>query len=228
VATSVAKPSPATLRRRRAKVAAILPILEATYPHAECALHFTNPLELAVATILSAQCTDARVNLTTPTLFARYKTAADYATADPADVEALVGSCGFFRAKTKNILGLGQALVEHHAGEVPADMDQLVKLPGIGRKTANVILNEAFGLAPGVTVDTHVARLSQRLGLTKHDNAVRIERDLMLVVPEASWGRWPHLLIFHGRGLCNARKPRCDVCPLLAHCPHGTRRMKQQ
>ena len=214
-------------KKRRERVATILPILEREYPHARCSLDFTTPLELLVATILSAQCTDARVNLTTPALFARYETAADYADSDPAELETFVASCGFFRQKAKSIRGMAAAVVERHGGEVPASMDDLVKLPGVGRKTANVVLGEAFGVAVGVTVDTHVGRLSRRLGLTGHEDAVKVERDLMAVVPREHWVRWSHLLIFHGRRTCVARSPRCEVCCLLESCPTGPKLLRQ-
>ena len=212
-----------SLKKRRDRAAAVLRVLERAYPDARCSLDFSTPLELLVATILSAQCTDARVNRTTPALFARYPTAADYAGADPAELERLVGSCGFFRQKAKNIRGMAALLVERHGGEVPRAMDDLVKLPGVGRKTANVVLGDALGVAVGVTVDTHVGRLSRRLGLTSHDDAAKVERDLMALLPPPAWPRWPHLLIAHGRRLCTARSPACGDCPLLDHCPTGRR-----
>ena len=213
----------ANLTRRRERVGAVLPLLREAYPDARCGLDFTNPLELLVATILSAQCTDARVNLTTPALFARYKLAADYAAADAEELEGFVASCGFFRQKAKNVRAMAAALVGQHGGEVPREMDQLVALPGVGRKTANVVLAEAFGQTIGVTVDTHVGRLSRRLGLSKHEDAPKVEADLMKIVPLGSWIEWPHLMIAHGRAVCRARSPNCGDCPLLEHCPAGPR-----
>ena len=218
----------ANLTRRRERVAAVLPVLRETYPNARCGLDFTNPLELLVATILSAQCTDARVNLTTPALFARYKSAADYAAADAEELEGFVASCGFYRQKARNVRAMAAALVEHHGGEVPLEMGQLVALPGVGRKTANVILAEAFGKTVGVTVDTHVGRLARRLGLSKHEDAPKVEADLMRIVPRESWIEWPHLMIVHGRAVCRARVPRCGDCPVLAHCPAGPKLLRQR
>jgi endonuclease-3 len=193
--------------------------LRAAYPDATCALNYSNPLELLVATILSAQCTDVRVNLVTPALFARYRTAADYAAAKPAEQEKLIQSTGFFRNKAKNIRGCCAALAEQHGGEVPREIDDLVKLPGVGRKTANVVLGTAFGLASGVVVDTHVTRLSRRLGLTKQKDAQKIERDLMALLPRRDWVDFSHLLIHHGRQVCKARKPNCEACTLAKWCP---------
>jgi endonuclease-3 len=193
--------------------------LEATYPTAKCALDFTTPFQLLVATILSAQCTDKRVNMVTPVLFARYPTPRDLATANPTDVEAIIQSTGFFRAKTKSLIGMSRALVEKHGGEVPDTLDDLVELPGVGRKTANVVLGNAFGKNEGVVVDTHVARLSKRLGFTKQDDPVRIELDLMPLFPRNNWAMLSHLLIFHGRQICVARTPRCETCPLNEICP---------
>jgi endonuclease-3 len=193
--------------------------LRAAYPDATCALNYSNPLELLVATILSAQCTDVRVNLVTPALFARYRTAADYAAAKPAELEKLIQSTGFFRNKAKNIRGCCAALAEQHGGEVPREIDDLVKLPGVGRKTANVVLGTAFGLASGVVVDTHVTRLSRRLGLTKQKDAQKIERDLMALLPRRDWVDFSHLLIHHGRQVCKARKPNCEACTLAKWCP---------
>jgi endonuclease III len=208
------KPTPA-LRRR---VRRILDALGELYPDAECALEHRTPLQLLVATILSAQCTDARVNLVTPALFARYQTANDFATADPAELEGLIASTGFFRMKAKNIRACCRMLVERHGGEVPGTMDELVQLAGVGRKTANVVLGDAFGV-PGITVDTHVGRLRRRLGLTVHGDPVKVERDLMAVVPQPEWTTFSHRLILHGRRVCVARKPRCEECALNRVCP---------
>ncbi len=194
-------------------------LLRKEYPDAKCELDYRNPLELAVATILSAQCTDKRVNLTTPALFARFPDAAALASASQEEVEALVKSTGFFRNKAKNIIGMAQALIARHGGEVPRTMDELVALPGIGRKTANVILGNAFGLNEGIVVDTHVARLSARLGLTRETDPVKIERALMPLFPRASWTLLSHLLIWHGRRICDAKKPRCVDCVLRHICP---------
>lgn len=194
--------------------------LAVAFPHVYCELDFTNPLELTVATILSAQCTDKRVNLTTPALFARYRTALDYAQADRAELEELIRPTGFYRNKANALINLGQALVARFDGEVPDTLADLVTLPGIGRKTANVVLGNAFGI-PGVVVDTHVGRIARRLGLTKNDDPEKVERDLMGLVPERYWTQLSHALIFHGRRICSARKPRCVDCPLRDDCRHA-------
>ncbi len=206
-------------KARRARTEEILGRLETEYPDAHCALDHRSPLELLVATILSAQCTDKRVNMVTPALFARYPTAADYADADMAELEELIRSTGFFRNKAKSLRGLGQALVEEHGGEVPSDMAALVKLPGTGRKTANVVLGNAFGIDEGVVVDTHVGRISRLLGLTEEKDAVKVERELMELVPRTHWTVWSHLLIYHGRAVCVARRPQCAQCVLADLCP---------
>ena len=197
----------------------ILRRLRAAYPEARCALEHRSALELLVATILSAQCTDVRVNLVTPALFARCPTAADYAAIPPPELEALIRSTGFFRNKAKSLVGLGRALVERHGGEVPRTMAELVALPGVGRKTANVVLGNAFGTNEGVVVDTHVMRLARRLGLTRSDDPVRIERDLMPLFPRPAWALLAHLLIAHGRRVCRAPRPRCAECRLADLCP---------
>jgi endonuclease-3 len=193
--------------------------LLATYPNAHCALDFTTPYQLIVATILSAQCTDKRVNMVTPELFAKYPTPAALAAADPADVETIIKSTGFFRSKTKSLIGMATAVDEKHGGQIPADMDALVKLPGVGRKTANVVLGNAFDTNVGVVVDTHVTRVSQRLALTKQTDPVKIELDLMKLFPRDGWTMLSHLFIEHGRQICDARKPKCDACPLSDLCP---------
>ncbi len=217
-----AKTRSSTLETRRQRVKAILPILKRTYPHAQCSLDYTNPLELLVATILSAQCTDERVNIVTKDLFKKYRSAKDFAQAKPEQLERDIQSTGFFRNKTRSLRGMGQALVERHQGQVPATMEELTHLPGVGRKTANVVLGNAFDQNVGVVVDTHVTRVANRLGLTSHAvDAVKIEHDLMQIVPREEWTLWSHLLIHHGRRICQARKPRCAECPLLPHCPAG-------
>ncbi len=200
----------------------ILTRLTAAYPDARCALDYGNAFELLCATILSAQCTDARVNLVTPELFARYSTPAALARARPADVEAIIQSTGFFRNKTRSLIGMAQALVADHGGDVPRTMAQLRELPGVGRKTANVILGNAYGINEGITVDTHVTRLSRLLGLTRHDDPVKIEQDLMPLFPRDHWALLSHLLIFHGRQVCIARRPRCADCVLNDLCPSSS------
>jgi endonuclease III len=202
-----------------ARVRAILSILKRHDPEPRCALDYTTPYELIAAVILSAQCTDKRVNLVTPALFARYPDAAALAVAEQADVEELVRTAGFFRNKAKNLIGMARGLVERFGGKVPSGMDELLSLPGVARKTANVVRGEVFGLADGVTVDTHVLRLSGRLGLTTHHDPVKVERDLMALLPHDEWILFSHRLIRLGRTICIARLPRCTVCPLSAHCP---------
>jgi len=192
--------------------------LAALYPDAHCELDFTTPLELAVATILSAQCTDKRVNEVTPVLFARYRDAAAYAAADRTELEDLVRTTGFFRNKTTSLIGLGQALCERFGGEVPAELDDLVTLPGIGRKTANVVLGNAFGV-PGITVDTHFGRLSRRFGWTTEDDPVKVEHAVGELIPKKEWTMLSHRVIFHGRRRCHARKPACGACPIARLCP---------
>jgi endonuclease-3 len=182
-------------------------------------LGFSSPLELIVATILSAQCTDERVNMVTPELFTRYRTAGEYAAADRDELEMIIHSCGFYRNKARNIQGMAQKLVDDYDGEVPARMEDLIRLPGVARKTANVVLSHAFGRDEGIAVDTHVTRLSQRLGLSTNTDPVKIEQDLMAVTPEHRWGRVSDLLIWHGRRVCAARNPRCAECVLASLCP---------
>jgi endonuclease-3 len=189
------------------------------YPDAHCALVFRNPYELTVATILSAQCTDKRVNMVTPTLFAKYPNARALSAARPEDVEEIIKSTGFFRSKTKSLIGMATAVDEKHGGEIPRDMDDLVKLPGVGRKTANVVLGNAFDTNVGVVVDTHVTRVSQRLSLTRQTDPVKIEQDLMKLFPKEGWTLLSHLFIEHGRQVCDARKPKCEICPLSDLCP---------
>jgi len=220
------KPSK-TIQTRRERVAIILPILKQLYPDARCSLDHTTPLELLVATILSAQCTDERVNIITKKLFKEYRNAKDYAHVPQEKLERDIASAGFFRNKAKSIRAMAAALLESHGGAVPQTMEELTSLAGVGRKTANVVLGNAFGKNIGVTVDTHVTRLSNRLGLTRHVvDAVKIELDLIQIVPQEDWTLWSHLLIFHGRKICQARKPNCQECTLLPHCPFGRKILK--
>lgn len=204
---------------RRERAAEILTRLVRAYPEARCALDHRDPLELLVATILSAQCTDVRVNQVTPALFRRCPTAADYAAIPTGELEALIQSTGFFRNKARSLRALGAVLVERHGGEVPATMEALVALPGVGRKTANVVLGNAFGKNEGIVVDTHVGRLARRLGLTREDDPVKVERDLEPLFPRSEWALLAHLLIAHGRQTCKAPRPRCAECSLADLCP---------
>jgi endonuclease-3 len=197
----------------------IAQLLKKHYSEAKCALNFSSPLELLVATILSAQCTDERVNLVTKDLFRKYRSAAAYCRAAPKDLEKDIQSTGFFHNKTKSIQGCCKSLLERYGGEIPRDLDALVELPGIGRKTANVVLGTGYGIASGVVVDTHVLRLSQRLGLTKEKTAEKIEQDLMAQFPKKEWIILSHRLIEHGRKICIARKPKCSQCPFDEICP---------
>jgi endonuclease-3 len=206
--------APAARARRAVK---ILDILEKTHPEARCALDYRNPFELAVATILSAQCTDERVNRVTPALFARFPTAAALAEASPAELEDIIRSTGFFRAKAKSLLGFAKALVER-GGELPRTVAEAVKLPGVGRKTANVVLGHAYGVNEGIAVDTHVLRVTNRLGLASGDDAVKVEAHLMPLIPRERWTRTTDLFIFHGRKICDARRPLCGACPVFALC----------
>lgn len=192
--------------------------LAAQYPDVHCELDFTTPLELLVATVLSAQCTDQRVNSVTPELFSTYRSAADYAAAERADLERIIAPTGFFRQKAATLQGIGQALCDRFGGEVPADLDSLVTLPGVGRKTANVVLGEAFGV-PGITVDTHLQRLAGRFGWTTQTDPVKVERDLMELFPKKDWTPMSQLVIWHGRRRCHARKPACGACSVARWCP---------
>jgi len=202
----------------KARTRKILRVLARLYPDAHCALDFRNPLELLIATILSAQCTDVRVNMVTPALFERYRDAAAYAAADTKELETAIQSTGFFRNKARSILACCKALVEKHGGQVPGTLEELIPLAGVGRKTANVILGNAFNVA-GITVDTHVGRVSRRLGLTKEEDPVKVEFALMELVPKKDWTMFSHRLIFHGRRVCHARKPLCSECALATLCP---------
>ena len=207
-----------TLQARKARARKIERALADAYPDAWCALRHENAWQLLVATILSAQCTDERVNMVTPALFERYPTPRALADAQPAELETLIHSTGFFRQKAKSLLGVAAATADQFEGELPRDLDALVKLPGIGRKTANVLLGTAYGV-PSIVVDTHVRRVSNRLGLTVEDDPTKIEMDLRDLLPAATWTHFTHRLIHHGRRICHARKPRCGECPLACHCP---------
>jgi endonuclease-3 len=207
--------SPHALRSRARRIVRRLAEL---YPDARCALDYGNPLQLLVATILSAQCTDVRVNLVTPGLFARYPSTEAFARAEPKELETAIQSTGFFRNKARSIIACCRRLLAEHGGDIPSTMDALVLLPGVGRKTANVILGNAFAV-PGITVDTHVGRLSRRLGLTKETDPDKVERDLMALIPKAEWTMFSHRMIYHGRQVCHARKPNCDGCALARLCP---------
>jgi len=207
------------LSAKQQRAIEILLRLKQLYPDATCSLNYETPVQLLVATILSAQCTDARVNLVTPELFRRFPDAAALAGADLSEIESLVKSTGFYRSKAKNIQGACRMIMEEFGGEIPQLMENLLKLPGVARKTANVVLANAFGINMGVTVDTHVKRLSYRMGLTKHTDPIRIERDLMLLIPQPDWENWSIRLIYHGRLICKARNPQCDRCALSDLCP---------
>jgi endonuclease-3 len=207
--------TPLALTRRARKINKTLALM---YPDAHCELDFRTPLELLVATILSAQCTDKRVNLTTPALFARYPDAAAYESADRSELEEMIRPTGFYRAKTNSLLGLGAALVERFDGEVPGRLEDLVTLPGVGRKTANVVLGNAFGV-PGITVDTHFGRLSRRFGWTAEEDPVKVEHIVGALIPRSEWTMLSHRVIFHGRRVCHARKPACGACGVRALCP---------
>jgi len=222
-ATKPVRPKRSRARLRGAALKAhatvIYDRLHAAYPDAHCALDFTNAFQMLCATILSAQCTDKRVNMVTPVLFARYPNAVELSAAKQEDVEEIIKSTGFFRNKAKSLIGMATAVVERHGGEIPSDMDSLVKLPGVGRKTANVILGNAFGLNDGIVVDTHVTRLSNRLGLATGTDAVKIEQELVPLFPREHWTMISHLLIEHGRQVCEARTPHCGECVLADICP---------
>ena len=200
------------------RVKKIWTILKKTYPDANIALRFVNPLELLIATILSAQCTDVRVNMVTKDLFKKYKSAADWAGADLKKIESDIHSTGFFRNKALNIKGTCTKIAEQYGGKVPGTMEDLLTLPGVGRKTANCVLGDAFGI-PGITCDTHVIRLSRRLGLSENSDPVKLEFDLAEIVPKKNWTAFSHLVITHGRNICKARKPNCPECPIAKHCP---------
>ncbi len=216
-------PRPKTTRAPKAvtlaRAAQLFTRLRALYPDAKCALEHRNAFELLIATILSAQCTDVRVNMVTPALFTKYPTPAAFVKATPQDIEEMIRSTGFYRNKAKSILGASKLLVEKYDGQVPRTMEELLELPGVARKTANVVMGNAFGLNVGMVVDTHIGRLSRRLGLSKHADPVKVEQDLMSLFPTENWTLLAHLLIYHGRQVCAARKPACDRCTLADLCP---------
>lgn len=217
-----------SLQARIDRTQKIITGLRNEYPDAHCELNHTNPLELLIATILSAQCTDKAVNLATPKLFARCRTAADYADANVEDLQTAIHSLGFFRNKSKSIQNCCRRLVEKHGGQVPTTMDELIELPGVGRKTANVVLGNAFSINEGIVVDTHVARLSHRLALSRRVEPEKIEIDLQALVPRKFWAMFSHWLIWHGRRCCYARKPDCDHCVIFSLCPYGQQLKKLQ
>lgn len=209
------------LSAKQQRALEILTRLKRLYPNATCSLNFANPLQLLVATILSAQCTDERVNQVTPALFARYHDAEDFAMADLAELEQYIKSTGFYRNKARHIQGACRRIVEVYGGQVPKMMEDLLSLPGVARKTANVVLAHGYGILGGVTVDTHVKRLSRRLGLTQETDPVKIERDLMRLIPQPDWENWSIRLIYHGRAVCQARQPQCEGCELIDLCATG-------
>jgi len=208
--------------RKKARAIEVFARLKRAHPDAHCELDHETPLQLLMATILSAQCTDKRVNMVTPSLFKRFPTAQALADAQQEELEEIIKSTGFFRNKSKSLIGLGKALVERHGGAVPDSMETLVRLPGVGRKTANVILGNAFRKNEGVVVDTHVGRLSLRLGLTRETDPVKVERELMPLIPREDWTMLAHVLVFHGRRICYARTPKCEICVLSEICPSST------
>ncbi len=207
-----------TFTATRARAKKIYDRLRKVYPDAQCSLDHEEPLELLVATILSAQCTDERVNKTTPALFKRFKTVEDFAAAPPRELEKYIQSCGFYKNKAKNIIGAAQKILTDHGGQVPQTLDELVALPGVGRKTANVMLGTVFGV-PGVVVDTHCGRIARRLGFTKKDDPTKVEHDLMKIWPKDTWSLNSHLFVYHGRAVCFARGPACSKCPVREFCP---------
>ncbi|MCU1227417.1 MAG: DNA-(apurinic or apyrimidinic site) lyase / endonuclease [Acidobacteria bacterium] len=207
------------MRKKTERVAEIIVLLKRLYPKAKCSLDFTNPFELLIATMLSAQSTDVRVNIVTKSLFRKYPDPASFARASQVEMERDVKQTGFFRNKAKAVIAASQAIMEKHGGEVPQSMEELTALPGVGRKTANVVLSNAFKAPVGIVVDTHVTRVTGRLGLTKNVDAVKIEEDLMALVPKKEWTNFSHRIIYHGRGICIARKPKCAICKLNELCP---------
>lgn len=218
---------PESLQQRKLRTGKITAGLRAVYPEAHCELNFSNALELLIATILSAQCTDKRVNIVTSSLFKRYRTAEDYASAPIAELEEAIKTAGFYRNKARNIQSCCRALVARHGGKVPGTMEELIQLDGVGRKTANVVLGNAFQINEGVVVDTHVARLVNRLGLTRQTAPEKIEQELMQLVPQDDWTMFSHWLIWHGRRRCPARKPDCAACEIRASCPTGAKAVRK-
>lgn len=210
-----------SLVQKQKRTSTLIKLLKKNYPNAECALHHRNAFELLLATILSAQCTDEKVNQVTRDLFEIYKTPSDFATADLEKLEILIRPTGFYKNKSKSLVGASKKIMSDFGGEVPRDLEKLVSLPGVGRKTANVVMGVAFKIATGIVVDTHVARLSYRLGLTQAKQPSQIELDLQKLVPKEHWIEIAHLLIFHGRAICKARRPACEKCSLLSHCPQA-------
>ncbi len=206
------------ISQKRQRTLEIIKIFNEEYGDADCTLDYVDPLQLVIATQLAAQCTDARVNLVTPALFAKYKTAKDFAEADETELSELIRSTGFYRNKTKNIIACGKKLVEDFNSEVPKTMEELLSLPGVGRKTANLVLGDAFGI-PGIVVDTHAGRLSRRMGLTKNTDPYKVELDLLKIIPEENQSMFCHQLVFHGRKYCDARRPKCEECPVRDICP---------
>ncbi|HOJ09964.1 MAG TPA: endonuclease III [Clostridiales bacterium] len=202
------------------RVNEIINVFDKLYPEASCSLHYKDPLQLLVATQLAAQCTDARVNIVTKDLFKKYKTVEDFANADQSELENDIKSTGFYRNKARNITNCCKMMIEHFNGKVPDNLEDMLKLPGVGRKTANLVLGDIFGI-PGVVIDTHAARLSKRIGLTKNDHPEKIEYDLMEIVPKQEWTKFCHQLVYHGRAICTARKPQCTRCPIREHCDYG-------
>ncbi|MBT9314794.1 endonuclease III [Leptothoe spongobia] len=215
---------PRLTKKRRALL--ILERLKELYPEAPCSLDYDNPLQLLIATMLSAQCTDARVNIVTPALFERFPSVTNYAEADVGEIESYIKSTGFYRNKAKNIRAACEKIVTDFGGEVPQSMETLTSLPGVARKTANVVLAHGFGINAGVTVDTHVKRITNRLGLTKHDAPVKIEQDLMKLLPQPDWENWSIRLVYHGRAVCDARNPACERCQLAEWCSSGSKLIK--
>ena len=215
---------PRLTKKRRALL--ILEQLKESYPDAPCSLDYENPLQLLIATMLSAQCTDARVNIVTPALFDRFPTVTNYAEAEVSEIEQYIKSTGFYRNKAKNIRAACEKILTDFGGEVPQSMEELTRLPGVARKTANVVLAHAFGINAGVTVDTHVKRITNRLGLTKHDAPVKIEQDLMKLLPQPDWENWSIRLVYHGRAVCDARNPACERCQLFEWCASGAKLLK--
>jgi endonuclease-3 len=207
------------IKALKKKVRKVSKILFETYPEATCSLDYQEPLQLLIATILAAQCTDLRVNIVTKDLFKKYKSAEDFARANPEELEQDIKSTGFYRNKAKNIIACCQKLISEYDGKVPNNMEDLVSLPGVGRKTANVVLSNIYGI-PGIIVDTHCIRLSNRIGLTDYEDPVKIENDLMEIVPKKDWSKFSNNLVYHGRAICDARKPKCEICPVSEHCKH--------